>query len=346
MARGFPSYADADVRSSITCCLALFLLALLSPVSASADAVVPETSFRFGRVLSGHVLTHEFVLTNDGSAPLRISKVQLTPPLVVTSMPALVLPGAKAAIRVSMDTAGLRGRFVGEIQIFLNDGTSADVNLSVDGEIVPLVEVSPAPVFFLGARRGETRQASVEIINHEPEPLRIEDIRHAQDRFATTLETLEEGRRYRLTLLLKPDGPGGRHSDPIVLRTSSRSAPSITVVANTLLRERVYSFPDEVDFGTLSLSSIERDPELLKAVAQTLMVYQFGGADFTVRVRTAPPQLAITSERGSQGDRYQNTVSLIRERLQVGALRGSLVFETNDSQFQELVVPVVGTIVP
>jgi hypothetical protein len=157
---------------------------------------------------------------------------------------------------------------------------------------------------------------------------------------------VEEGRRYRLTLRLKPDGPGGRHSEPIVLRTSSRSAPSITVVANTLLRERVYSFPDEVDFGTLSLSRIERDPELLKAVTQTLMVYQFGGADFTVRARTALPQLAITSERGPQGDRYQNTISVIPERLEPGTIQGSIVFQTNDSQFPELVVPVFGTIVP
>src|SRR5262249_8494296 len=146
----------------------------------------------------------------------------------------------------------------------------------------PPIEVSPAPAFFLGARRGEMRQASIDIINHESEPLRIEELSHQRDRFSTALETVEEGRHYRLTLLLNPQGPAGRHSESIILKTSSPSQPMIMVVANTYLRERVYAFPDSIDFGTLRLSDIRRDPQLLQRTAQQLMVYQFGGDDFSV----------------------------------------------------------------
>ena len=245
-----------------------------------------------------------------------------------------------------METAGRRGHFSGDIQIVLDDAAMTEVNLHVAAEIVPIVEVSPAPVVFLGGRRGEARQVSLEIISHESEFLRIDQAIGPQDRFTTKLETLEEGRRYRLTLFLNPDGPGGRSSASIVLRTSSRREPTIAITANTYLRERVYTFPDGVDFGVLSLSSIERESDVLKALTQTLMVYQFGGSDFVLSVRTDLPALAVTSERGPQGDRYQNTIALIREHLKVGALRGSILIETNDSEFRELVVPVTGTIVP
>jgi hypothetical protein len=286
------------------------------------------------------------MLENKGPAPLRISNVQLTSPLVVIDMPATVAPGVEGKIHVRLDTSGLRGRFPGVIQVFLNDSTHAEAVLSFEGDIIPLVEVAPVPAFFIGARRGEARQASLEIINHEPEPLGIEEVRHSNDRFSTKLETLEEGRRYRLTLLLRPDGPGGRHSEPIVLITSSRSQPTITVVANTYLHERVYSFPDAVDLGTVRLSDIDRDPQLLQRTAQLLMVYQFGGTNFNVKVRTDLLQLDVRSERGPQHDRYQNTLTLIREALKPGPIRGSLFIETNDLEFPTILVPVSGSIVP
>jgi Protein of unknown function (DUF1573) len=338
------------VRSIVaTCAILLLAAALSSPVAAAPDsprATVSHTDFQFGRVLSGPALVHEFVLRNNGVTPLRVLRIQLTTPLVVTKMPAVVAPGTEAPIDVKLETSGLRGLFTGTIQILLEGSELPEITLTIAGEIVPLVEISPAPAFFLGARRGENRHASVDIINHAAEPLRIVEVSHSQDKFTTTLETLEEGQRYRLTMFLKPDGPGGKQSESIVLRTSSQSAPTVTIAANTYLRERVYTFPDAVDFGVLSLGSIQRDPGLLDAFTQRLMVYQFGGTDFVIRLRDGLPQLRVTPERGPQGDRYQNTVALVREQLRVGTIRGSIVFATNDSQFREVVVPVVGTIIP
>ena len=306
----------------------------------------PQTSFQFGRALTGTVLEHEFLLKNDGSTPLRIANVLLTSPLVISSMPASIPPGGETTIRVRLDTSGLRGNFPGRINVLLNDASLPEAVLSFEGQIVPLIEVSPAPAFFLAARRGEARQASIDVINHQPEPLQIEEVSHMRDRFTTKLETLEAGRRYRLTLLLKPDGPAGRHSESIVLKTSSRSQPTITVAANTYLRERVYTFPDAVDLGTVRLTDVDRDPNLLERLAQTLMVYQFGGSDFSVSVRSDLPELDLSSERGPQRDRFQTTVRLRRDRLKPGDIRGSIVVDTNDAQFPSLVVPVVGSVLP
>jgi Protein of unknown function (DUF1573) len=328
-------------------CVVLVLLALASTSAfASPQAVFPQASFQFERALSGAVVEHDFALKNEGSAPLRISRVLTTAPLVVTSMPASVAPGAETNIRVRLDTTGLRGHFPGEIHVFLNDAALPEATLSFEGQIVPLIEVSPAPAFFVGARRGEARQASIDVINHEPEPLQIEEAPHPRDRFSTTLETLQDGRRYRLTLFLNPDGPVGRHSESIVLKTSSRSQPTITVVANTYLRERVYTFPDAVDLGTVRLTDVDADPLLLQRLTQILMVYQFGGSDFRTSVRTDLPELELSSERGPQRDRYQNTVRLTRDKLKPGKFQGSIFIDTNDPEFPSLVVPVAGSVLP
>src|SRR5689334_6878101 len=117
--------------------LALFFCAALSSPLAAADpprAVLSDTTFRFERVLVGAVVEHDFALTNAGTAPLRIIGVQMTSPLIVTSMPAVVAPGSEAKIRIKLDTSGLRGHFPGEIQVTLDDPHSPEASLEFEGD--------------------------------------------------------------------------------------------------------------------------------------------------------------------------------------------------------------------
>ncbi len=306
-------------------------------------AVFPETRFTF-KVVQGTEIEHEFVLRNEGAAALRILGFRWTAPLSFDRMPAHIEPGAEVRVRVHLGTTELRGRFEGQILVSLNDPVLPEASLSVEGQVVPSVEVSPHPVFFVAASRGEHRQAAIEIINHALEPLRIDSVEHPSERFATRLETVEEGRRYRLSLILNPDGPGGKAADIIVVKTSSATTPLLRIAANTYLREQVYTFPTAVDLGALRLDDIKENPDLLQQMAQTLMVYQSGGSDFRVKASTDLPILDLKWERGAKGDRYQGAITLIGEKLQPGPLNGSIVIETNDPKFPRLVVPVTGLI--
>ncbi|HKA01317.1 MAG TPA: DUF1573 domain-containing protein, partial [Candidatus Solibacter sp.] len=310
----------------------------------STQVSFPETRHNFGSVQAGSMVEHDFVLKNQGPSPVRIQRVLLTSPMIVTRMQALTPPGGESTIHVKLDTTTLRGHFEGEVRVMFNDGTEPQAVLGFEGEIAPVIELLPGAAFYVGARRGEVREGTIEIINRQTEPIEILEVRHSTQRFTTRLDTIEPGRRFRLTLLVKPDGPGGRYSEPILITTSSPNLPKLTVTANTLLRERVYAFPDGLDFGAARRSDIESTPGLLERTAQTLMVYQYGGADFRIEIRSDLPFLVVQTERGPQGDRYQNTVKLLREKLQPGPFRGSLLIKTNDVEFPSLVVPVTGEI--
>jgi hypothetical protein len=320
------------------------LIAVAAHAAASPQALFSEARHNFGMVRAGAVVEHDFVLRNQGQSAVRIQRVLLTPPLVVTQMQAVTPPSGESRIRVKLDTTGLKGHFEGEVRVMFNTGAAAEALLGFEGEIAPVIEFVPGPAFFVGARRGEGREGEIEIINRQPEPLEILEIRHSTTRFTTRLDTIEPGKRFRLTLSVKPDGPGGRHSEPILIKTSSPSLPTVTVTANTLLRERVYTFPDAVDFGVLRMSDIAKNPKLLETLAQTLMVYQYGGTDFQVEIHSDLPFLIVQTERGPKGDRYQNTVKLLREQIRPGQIRGSLRIKTNDAEFPSLVAPVTGEI--
>lgn len=331
-------------------------LALGGPVAASAPVAPPKTTeanpqaavdpapFRFGKVLRGKIVEHEFVLRNQGSAPLHLLRARMPSPLAVTRMPASVPPGGEARLRVRLDTAALDGPFDGLVLLEVDDPSQPELRLAFEGSIVPTVEVSPAPAVFLASVRGSAKEASVEILNHEDAPLRLEPIqRPATDRYAVRLETLEKGRRYKLVVAIRPDGPRGKHTELLEVKTSSARVPVVRISVNTYLRERVYTFPEDVDMGAVRLADL-RDPGFAARLAQTLMVYQVGGEHFEAKLRTDLPFLRLETERGPRGDRYQTTVAWVPEMVRAGPIQGTIVVETNDAEFPRLVVPVAGRV--
>ena len=312
---------------------------LVSPsaVSHEPNAAFSEAHFEFGEVLAGDVVEHDFAVTNRGAAPISIKKVQMTTPLLVTQMPRQVAPGREGRIHFHLDTANLQGKFEGTILVFLDDPALPEAHLAFAGHVVPPIELSPRPAFFVAGLRGHGNRGSIEIVNHESEPLTIEKVEHPAGRFKTELETLEHGQRYRFTLDLNPDGPGGRTSDSILIRTSSKRMPTLQVSANTYLYERVHAFPEVVDFGTWHAGDAVH-------ATTTIMIHQEGGADFRVQLSTDVPGLTLKSERAQKGDQYQVEATLAPQKIQVGQIKGSIFIDTNDPQFPRLTVPVNGQI--
>jgi len=306
--------------------------------SEGPKAVFPETRFEFGEVESGTIVEHEFVLKNQGSAPLLIQKVSMMAPLLVTRMPHEIAAGAEGTIHFKLDTANLAGRFEGAILVFLNDPALPQANLTLAGRVIRPIELTPMPAFFVAGQRGRGGRAAIEIVNHEPAPLRIDKIENPTDRFGTSLEILKPGQRYRVTLTLKPDGPSGKSVEPIVITTSSKKMPVLKLDANTYLFERIHNFPELVNFGTLHVGEAG-------GAALTLMIYQEGGTDFQLKLNTDIPFLSLQGERGQKGDRYQVKITLISEKIQLGPIKGSIIIDTNDREFPRVIVPVSGQIV-
>lgn len=328
--------------------LAAVFIALIAVTVARAEALqlrLQTTSLDFGRLLSGASADRSIKLTNPGALPIRIEKIALTPPLRVVRMPREIAAGAEAEIVVRMPSPSPGGRYEGSVSLVLEGLQDVQV-IPVSAEVVGAIEFSPRPMFFVAAVRGNEAVASIDIINNESEPLRLGQPSHAGERFTAALETIEQGKRFRLTLRMHGDVPAGRHTETITLETSSKSMPRIGVVAHTLMRERVYTFPEAIDLGAIPIGVASASPDALERLAQTLMVYQVRGRDFQIRFDTDVPGLSVRSVPGPQGDRHQLTLTLDRDKIEVGPIRGVLHISTNDAEWSRIEVPVSGTILP
>lgn len=322
----------------------LGLVLLDTPLGALADEAQATATHDFGRVLQGTPVKHSFRVENPREEPFRLARVDKSKGIQVEGAFAEISPGATAALTVSLDTRTLEGSYQGVVMLYGEGAQTPHSTWVLTGEILPPVSVKPRPVVFLAANRGEEQSKSIVLQNNEKSPLIITEVQRPADRFTTKIETLDEGRRYRLHIAINPNGPGGKHTDSINIKTTSLTLPDIRVSVNTYLRERVYTFPESVEMGTLRFTDIEHKPEILPRFSQTLMVYSRGARDFQIKARSDLPLLEITAEPGPLRDRYQITIAFRKEEIHPGPIAGSIQIETNDPEFPRLAIPVNGQI--
>jgi Protein of unknown function (DUF1573) len=325
--------------------LLLFVFIFLASVPPVPAQTAVSNLHDFGKIAIDTPMKHTFEFHNEGSEVLVIRDVQMNPPLIVTKMTSRVEPGKTGSVTVELETPRQPGEFKGAVIVNFKSDAIEPLALWTTGELVPPIEFDPMAAFFVSTQRGEDKTTSIEITNHQPDPLEIVNVIHSSSRFTTKLETLQEGQHYRLSLTLSGNAPAGRQSEPITLVTSSRERPFLEVAAHTNINERVYTFPPAMDFETINVPALKARPEMARSFSAELTVYQKGGTNFQVSfVQTDVPFLRLTTFQDDLKDRFGIQVGIVPEKLRAGQVNGSIVITTNDPEFSRIVVPVTAVV--
>jgi uncharacterized protein DUF1573 len=333
------------MKGRIWLCLAGLILARLLPAQSEASEHPSPNLYQFGKVGLDAVIQHTFTFSNTGATAIEIRHVQLTPRLVVTKMTSRIEPGAEGKVTVEIQKPLKQMEFDGVVVVHFKNDLRKPETFYVQGEIVPPVEFIPHKVIFLSTQRGEPKSAVVEIVNHEADPMEILSAQCDQARFTCQIAALEPGRRYRLTLTLKGEGPGAQQTDTIVLPTSSRQRPFLEIKAFSKIRDRVYAFPDSLDFETIDVNYLKAHSGMVGFQTQSLTVFRAGSAGFQISVETDVPFLRVSTHQSPQfKDRFDITASIDPTKLKSGPVKGAIVVLTNDPEFPKLTIPVSGTV--
>jgi hypothetical protein len=327
--------------------LSVVLLTVGPALSAENDppqVFLPEPGFHFEITGLSQPVEHVFLFTNDTTETLEAAGIRVTAQLTVPNISARVFPGQGGMLRFRLGDPRPVGEYQGFIEVdFKNPGIS-NITFEVTGKITPLIEAKPFPAFFVSTGRGQPKEASLQLINHDAQPLAITGIECASTRFSLRLQTNQPGQVYTLFLSLPGQGKTGRVAERITLRTSNPKEPVLLVGANTFIHERVHSFPEELDFGTLDGGQVKTNETLRKTVTQILLVYQDGGTNFRVTATTELPFLTTHAEPSATGKQVQIEVALNPDQLRTGDFQGHLELVTNDREFPRLQIPVKGQI--
>jgi hypothetical protein len=218
--------------------------------------------------------------------------------------------------------------------------------VAIPAPAVEGIDFEPLPAIFAVAPRGTVKEASLVIINRNRDPMKITGIENPSRRFTARTETLEPGRRYRLIVTVKGEGPAGDHRDILRVKTNLKKDSVLRIPINTRVREKVYTFPQSVFLGRFNLGQIRGDPKAARAAGQTLMVYRKGVSGFQIKLSSDVPFLRFASELGPNGDQWENSVWIDPEQATLGEIKGSIFIETNDPEIPRLIVPVTGKLLP
>ena len=112
--------------------------------SQKPRAVFKETSYDFGKVKQGDVVSHEFVFKNEGDASLVVDRVETTcgcTAVVISEKK--IGPGKEGKIKTTFDTRGYAGRLSNYVYLVSNDGETArrELTLVADIEVPPSARI-------------------------------------------------------------------------------------------------------------------------------------------------------------------------------------------------------------
>ena len=327
--------------------LSAVLLSLGAVVGAEKDEPqvgLLEPSYHFEIIGISEQVEHVFQFRNNSKETIEAGGIKVTPPLQVPNISARVLPGELGMLRFRLGEPRPVGDYEGFIEVdFKNPGIS-NITFEVTGKITPLIEAKPFPAFFVSTGRGQSKETSIQLINHDKEALEITRIECPSTRVSLRLETNQVGQRYTLFLKLDGEGKTGRAADAISVRTSNKKQPVLVISANTFVHERVHTFPEDLDFGTIEAAQVRTNDALRKTLTQILMVYQDAGTNFQVTAKTDLPFLNIRPEPSKTGKQVQLEVALKPQELRAGDFQGHLQLLTNDRDFPTMEIAVRGRV--
>jgi len=334
------------MRASCLCLIAVLLSLGPCPGGENEEDQVSllEPTYHFEITGISEPVEHIFQFRNNTKETIETAGIKVTPAIAVQNISARVLPGQVGMLRFHLGDPRPVGDYAGFIEVdFKNPGIS-NIIFEITGRITPVIEAKPFAAFFVTTGRGQSKESSIQLINHDREPLEITRIESASTRFSLRLETNQIGERYTLFLKLSGEGRTGRVAEPITLHTSNKKQPVLLIGANTFVHERVHTFPEDLDFGTIEAAHVRTNDALRKTLTQVLMVYQDAGTNFQVTAKTDLPFLRVFEEPSKAGEQVQIELALEPQELRAGDFHGHLQLLTNDRDFPTLEIAVRGQV--
>lgn len=226
-----------------------------------------------------------------------------------------------------------------------NDPSQPTVVLTIKSTIKQLIDILPGPYLSIQANKGETAEGKVTLVNNDSAPLKILDVKSANQDFTTALKTLEKGQRYELEAKLNRTGEAGRFNTTLTVTTDNKKQAQLLIPVMVQIMARVEAYPEKLVYGQINLESIEKNPQGSYMLNRMISVRsQEKGFKVTKVETTLPfvqPELVTPAQEGQP---YSIKVTLAKDKLKKGPFSGTIIVRTNDKEFAEMKIPLTGEV--
>jgi hypothetical protein len=299
--------------------------------------VIDEPVHDFGAVEQGERVEHTFRLGNRGDADLRVEHVKSSCGCTVAVAPATdISPGEVGQVSVSLETVRVAGRTTKTVTVYTNDPETPVAGLTLTGQVLTDLAISPNPVYLGRLHRGEPGGREVLITpGRAGTSYVVTGVEHSNPALRATLEPRSDGPGQRLLIEVDPGAPLGRLSEQLRLRTTSPRTPEMTLGVLGSVEGDVSVLPPQVTFG---ITRADESPE------RELVIRSRGARPLAVTKVSVPEDIVTYRlEATREGVEYQLTLRL-RHGLPPGKVEGAIEILTDHPDEDRLVVPLYAII--
>jgi hypothetical protein len=180
--------------------------------TVSADIprlVADEREFRFGDRERGEEVQHVFVIRNVGSAPLTIDQVKSDCGCVGWQLADHVVePGKATRLQVSLSLKLQEGPKRYSLVVTSNDPENPEYAMVVSGTATSRVRLEPRDVDFGAIPSDQPSSKTVEMTTTGKLAFQARGTRTSGREVEARVETIDDGKRFRLTITLQPPFAG------------------------------------------------------------------------------------------------------------------------------------------
>jgi hypothetical protein len=152
------------------------------PATAPFDPNAPrpkmrcdETTYQFPEVWSGDIVDHDFVIHNDGDAPLELLSVHGSCSCTATSADKVIAPGKQGKVNAKLNTARMSHTVTRTISVQSNDPVNKNMTLTLKGEVKPRIDVAPSTYVNFGSVNEESDLTrTVKVTNNTNAAMKLE----------------------------------------------------------------------------------------------------------------------------------------------------------------------------
>jgi len=329
------------------CCVFLVAATLLAQgATGKPKAVAVEPIKDVGFVAKGDMATNEFVIRNDGDAPLELREVRAACGCTVADFDKVIAPGKTGKVRVTVDTKSFSGPTAKGVTVYTNDPEAPTIELTVRATIDQFIKMKPGYARFITVQ-GESKEGKIvqtlwtpdkspfEVVKVES-PYPFLNVRFWEAKPEERLADNKDQQQWKVEIHLDNDAPVGALTQAVKIHTNHPKQKLIQIPISGFVRPVMAVTPPIVDMGQVDgKEPVRFSINVRNFATEPIKVTGIAGDVQGVNAKIEPVQ---------EGREYQVQVTF-QPDARKGPVNGKLTLTTDSPKVPRIEVQLKGNVI-
>ncbi len=309
-------------------------------------AIPTEPIKDFEIVPKGEIITYDFEIKNQGTAPLEITEVRPACGCTIVDYDKVIQPGETGKIRTSVKTDNFTGAISKSIAVFTNDPENPKLQLVVKANIKPYIAMVPGYARYNYVQGEDVSPIYQNLWAADGVDVNVVSVKppysHLKVNFREATEEEKDpkgkGKQWRFEFILDPNSPIGALRDYVEIRVDHPRQKVLKIPVSGFVRPRQFITPPDVDFGKLEEAGLP--------LQRTLHFTNFINDSIELtKIETGIQGLEAEVLTGEKDPGFRFKLRLtVQPDMAKGNFSSTVKIHTTDAQNPVIELPVKGTI--